>query len=551
MKSEFSAERAESVSDGREAKHRRFRFRLASVVACLAFAAESSAQESSPADEFTSTNDLDKRIFTKQAGGFRIQAPPPKKPAAGAPKEARATAVNPTLWRLDTTYAADGDFEYAVNYSAAELGLSTGTMPGEANAEIGVLGRGSRGHIGLNVNVDPKAGKRFSVVRISSNAGGQHFNIVPFPRKSDVGSLSIRRVKDELLFLVADGADAPLRELLRYPYDPTIQPNFRVSAFHHQGAEANPVDVLFGNVLVKAARIVRGPQAGYVPQAAAAPASYPAVLDYSKNLTGFLTDFPHTDDKVQAFRIEGGALRIRPPTPPYKNGAQSYYFRESRYAVVGDFEWSCDFDVDKVGPFGAEGYGSCAVAIQIETKAPIGWLAVSVGASRSRLLCCGVTRHSPSAKGSVYDTQEIAAPFRKGRMILRRTGAEVVAAIHGNGQPTALELCRMSWVSAPVRRLGLATDQGGNCSTPVDVKLTNIRVKAQSFADEASGVTPAVSSAKPQSGEPPTSSRSRDDRDAAPPTASRKWQYLSFAGVVLTVGGVLAAFLIVRLRRNG
>jgi len=150
----------------------------------------------------------------------------------------------------------------------------------------------------------------------------------------------------------------------------SIQPNFRLSAHHYVKDEANPVDVLFDNVRVKADRIVRGPQAGVVPRPAAPPLSYPIVLDYSKNPGGFMADFKHTDDKSQTIRIEGDGLRIRPPTSTYRKGDQGYYFRESRLSVVGDFEWSCDFDADRFGPFGVDGCGSCAVSIQLETRQP-------------------------------------------------------------------------------------------------------------------------------------------------------------------------------------
>ena len=536
----------------------RRRFRFHPVVALIGLAACSPlrAQEPTAAD-FTSTNDLDKRVFVPEAAGFRLRTPEPKKPAAGAPKEASPATVGPTLWWLDTTYAADGDFEYSVSFAVTDLGAKTGTMPGEANAEMGVLGRGARGHMAINVNVDPKDGKRFSVVRISPNLGGQHFNIQAFPRKSDVGRLSVRRVKEEVIFLAADGADAPYKELVRYPYDPTVQPNFRLSAFHYQGVEANPVNVLFTDVRVKAERIVRGPQAGHIAAPAPPPPSYPMVLDYSRNPGGFLADFPHTDDKSQTFRLEADGLRIRPPVSPYRKGAQGYYYRESRYSVVGDLEWSCTYDADKFSPHGPEGYGSTAVGIQLESNTNLGSLALSVGATRTTPLRYGITRHSMTAKGGVWDTQEIRNKFRKGTIILRRTGSVVTLLAQGDGDAEPFELCRQPWTSAPIKRLRLSTDQGGNCSNTVDVKLTDIRIKARSFLDEAGGQTLAAA---------PSASLPRNDGviarldgsaeggvvlEAAPELKSRKWTYLILGGIVLSIVvlGILIAVALMNRRK--
>lgn len=537
---------------------RRVRFGLALSLFAFASCLSLRAQEPT-ADDFTSSNDAEKKVFLKESGGIRIKTPAPIKvePKPGvvaAPKEGRAAAP-PRLWYLDTTYAVEGDFEYSVNYVVTELGTKTGTMPGEANAEIGVIGRGALGHLALNVNVDPKAGKRFNVVRISPNVSGLHFNIQAFPRTSDVGKLRVKRVKDEVVFLVADGADAAFKELVRYPYDPKTQPNFRVSAHHYQGAEANPVNVLFSGIAVKADKIVRGPKAGYVPSPAPAPTSYPVTIDYGANPGGFFTDFKHTDDKSQTFRIEGDGLRVRPPTPAYKKGAQGYYFRESRYSVVGDMEWSCRYQADKLGPLGEEGYGSCAVSIQLESQTPLGSLALSIGATRSMPLRHGITRHSSTAKGGVWDTQEIRAKFKSGIMSIRRTGNEVTLSILGDGETEAMELCRVPWTAAPIKRLRLSIDQGGNCSTPVDVKLSQIRVRAQSFVDEASGQQLAVSVAASRSNEnssPPIAGETGVVLQAAPEAKSNKWSYLILGAFLLGVAlvGILVALAVVMLRKR-
>ena len=527
--------------------------RTSLALACLVLAAFAARAEQDPRllDEFTSTNDAGKAVFTREAGGFRLNAPGPVPFLGGE----MSNPTLPSLWLLETTYAVAGDFEYAVDFDVRQLGPKGKPMPTEANAEISTSARGPHGYLGVNVNAMPDAPKCFRVVRSQPKLGGWHFNITTYPRKSDVGRIALRRKGAEMSLLAADGPAEPLVELVRYPHDPRSSPNLRMSAYQGNQPTRMAVNVLFGNVTVRADRLVRGPEAGASQPRVPPRATYPVTIDYSRKPGSILTDFNHSNDSGKAFRPEGEGLRVKPPTiPQHKAGVNAYWYRDSKYSLSGDFEVAVRFDVTKLGPVGKEsGYRSASVSIGLQTEGPIGSVNFSRGLSDVGHRY-SITRYSPTKAGPTWDTMTFPTKSDKGRLVLRRAGAELTFLVEE--ETVYAELLRTPWVTGPVPRLRINADQGGTAVTPVNVLLTDFTVKAEGLldADKGTPLTPVV--ARPDSaalarGDVTVAGGSPNDEalvlDAAPVVKSNKWRNLQrgFGALValLATGGAVAAWL--------
>ncbi|WP_020470197.1 hypothetical protein [Zavarzinella formosa] len=486
-------------------------------------------------EEFPIVGATNKAVFRREGNSMLINVDPPE-PA----KLPGQRGIN--LWQTSSAFALGGDFEFIANYDVRKLGRDPQKVTNEVNAELSLSGRGQHGIMGINVNSHPESPSCFRVLRVNSKGdGGLHFNMLTFPRVSTTGRIGMKRQGDEVVFLAADGPDAPLVELVRYPSNPLVSPNLRISAYQGNGADLQPLNVLFSNFVIKAARIIRGPEATQAVPPAIPVGKYALQLDYSKNAARILTDFGNTNDNAGVFKVEGDGLRVVPPTlPAYSKEATGYWFRDSRFALEGDFEVSMKYRVNKASFGSREGYGSVSLNINFETESPIG--SISFGRSFSKDVGhrYGITRYSPHKVGHNYDTMSVRTTAMSGRLIVQRVGAEMIFSAQEGDNPGIREIARMPYVTAPIRRLRLATDMGGNCTNVIDTNISDLTVKSGKLVDPESGRS-LVTAPAPGNGDTQTIML-----DSVPQPKSRKWLYIGISGGIFALLLLGAAVILVR-----
>lgn len=480
-----------------------------------------------PTGPRTAADDFANGVARREGVGLRVRTPP-------------ATPNAPRTWYAVADYALVGDFEFSATFNDLTIGIPGRSYTDEGNTELALVEPG-RGHTGITAAVSPGAGKCFNVGRHAPDRGGMHWNTVHFPRKSDAGRVCIRRRGSELIFLAADGLDAPLVELVRHPADPRLNPVPRVSVYQSHGKVPVPVDVFWTDFVVQSAGVVRGAEAQVPLTPLPAPASYPVTIRYASG-KDVLADFSRGDEG-RAIKPEGAAVRVKPPVGPDGKG-DAYWFRDSRYQVVGDYEYSALVEIDKLGPPGKAGYGSCAVCLGYETGGPLGSVSFGLGRDRS-VRGYTVTRYAPTKQGGTWDTRRIPSAAKRARLVMRRTGSELTLLTQEEGQPAPVELVRFPATAGPIPRLRILVDQGGTPATPVDAAISEVTVKAQRLTDSDDKDLVTASADETASGEGVV-------LDAAPRSRSRKWLLLGVAAVV-AVGGTLAgaALLTARGRRRG
>ena len=541
------------------------RMTLAIALCFVGFASGASAadpdQDPRLLDEFSVTDAGGRKVFTREAGGFRVHAPRNPFDALYAAKG----LYRRNVWDIVTSYAVGGDFEYAVNYDVARLGEPDQPPVAETNAEIAIDNRGRDGLIALNVNAMPGTPKCFRTMRVFPGATGMHFNMTTFPRKSDAGRMAIRRRGSELSLLVADGPGEPLVELVRYPHDPRGNPNLRVSAYAGQEASRGTVDVLLSDIAIRAGRVVRGPEARAAMPLATPRASYPVAIDYTRNPAAILTDFNQSNDTAKAFRVEGAGLRLQPPVlPTHVKDAKAYWLRDSRYTLHGDFEFAVKYDITQFGPVGKTGgYRSASVSLGVETPGPLGSVSLSRGLSGDTTQRFSVTHYSPTKAGPQWDTQTFPASAKSGRLVIRRVGSEMSFLVTEGDAPERL-LVRRPWDAKPVPRIRLNADQGGTPVTPVNVLFTELTVRAEGLTDLQTGAPigpppppppvpqPPGDPAAPTPPAAPVAAAESVVFEGAPVEKSNKFRNLGLAAgggaATLTAAGALA--LLLRRRRG-
>ncbi|WP_040888825.1 hypothetical protein [Zavarzinella formosa] len=512
------------------------------LVFVLLFAGSGCTQETAEKllDEFTDSTDTDKTVFTREGNGLLINAKSPLLPFLPGQRTQSFT-------QLLSTFAVGGDFEFFVDFDVRQLAKDPKKITAEANAEIAMTGRGYHNGIGINVTSIPDSGTCFRVVRTNPKRdGGKHYNIVAFPRKFQTGRIGIRRQGADVILLAADGPDAQPVELVRYPWNPLVSPNLRVSAFQGNGPDMQPVHVLFSNFAIKADRIIRGPEARQVTPPAVPAGTYGLHLDYSKTPGRILTDFNRSNDQMSVYRAEGKGIRIVPPEQPvYKKDAATYWFHDSKFALEGDFEVSMRYQINRINLIGAEGYGSASFSLHFETESPIGSISFSRGLSRDFGHRYGITRHSPTKAGPRYDTQSARANALSGRLIVQRVGAEMIFSAQEGENPLLMEIGRLPFATGPITRFRLATDMGGSCTNAIDMFISDLSVKSGKLVDPESGA-PLVTA--PVGADPATGDTQTITLDSVPQPASRKWLFL---GVGVAVVGVLLLGVFIVMIRGG
>jgi hypothetical protein len=447
----------------------------------------------------------------------------------------------PNLRIIESTFALGGDFEFNAQYEVHQLG-NTDTPPRqEANAEISLGGRGTYGAYAINVGYRVEKGVCFNVLYSHPHSGGYHFNVLTFPRTSKTGRIAMQKQGAQIVFFAADGPDAPLGELVRLPCRPELCPNLRFSAYHGNGGNPEPVDVTYSKMMLRADRFVRGTDARAVLPEAGPPQPYGVHIDYSQRPERLLADFKGGNNTADAFRVEEKEIRINPPVlPAYRKDASTYYFRESCFALEGDFEISWRFRVNTIGPFGREGAGSAAFAVTLQNDTQIGTTSFSRGASRDVAARYAITSEIPNRNGLHYDSQHIRTAAQSGRMILQRIGCELTFTVEEDNGPPRM-ITRVPFISGRIPKLRLVAYQGSNCTNVLDAAISDFSVKAERIIDnetnEPLGANPTTSETGNHSGGEPIL------LDAMPQKVSKKWWYLKLGllglGILLLVSGVV------------
>jgi hypothetical protein len=414
-----------------------------------------------------------------------------------------------------------------------QLGEPNVPVKQEANAELSLVGVGRPGTFAINVGVRPEKGPCFNVFFAHPHSGGQHFNMLTFPRTSASGRLAMRREGAEILFLAADGPEAPLSELARLPCWPDLKAVLRLSAYQGSGPNPQPVDVTFSNMTLRADQILRGPQARQISAAAPAePRKYAHILDYSQKPGRILSDFSAGNDQSGAFQVDDGGIRVHPPVKSeYRKDAATFYFRDSRFALEGDFEISLHYRVRAMGPYGREGTGSVSFSVVLQNDTRIGTISLGRSGSRDMPGRYGITKEIPTRTGLHYDSQHLRTNANSGRMIIQRTGSEAVFLAQ-EGETPPRELSRVPFTSGPIGKVRLVAYQGSNCTNVLDVTFSDFVVKAERIIDgETNAPIAPIAAASPSTG----GGEESVVLDSMPHQTSRKWLYLKIALLLLGV----------------
>ncbi len=182
---------------------------------------------------------------------------------------------------------------------------------------------------------------------------------------------------------------------------------------------------------------------------------------------------------------DGDAIHFRLPAQEKAVPQTGLY---SLFALAGEFEVSASYDWIDVPP-PKEGYGvSCGIAVETLKNAPGGGY---VSVARAHLPRKGayftVTHGKPNESGMKYDPgpdspYAARATIKKGQLIIRREQANLVCLAADEGKEPEL-LCTIPFTEGSIRKVLLFVDPGGS-ATPVDVALSQIRIKAEKHATE-------------------------------------------------------------------
>jgi hypothetical protein len=458
-----------------------------------------------------------------EAGGLRMQAP--------LQTQAEWQQSPARFQMLLGSKRIAGDFLWTATYDVIQLGPMGQPITAEGNAEVSLMDRnGGQGIYGINVGVRPNVRGCFNILRMETKRdGGSHFGILTVPRKSDQGRIAMQRKGQELIFSVADGPDAVLKEVVRFPYLADAEPRFRALIYSGHGKDQMPVDILFKDVQVTADKLVEDSAAFPVQRAMKPPA---IKLDYQTNPTGILRDFPTTNDKANAIRVDGSALRIAPPVAPnYDRTLQGHHYRETKLSLAGDFECRYRYTIEKMGPITTNGYGSLAFGLSFESKGPLGSFSVTRGMARGEGQRYSISRYAPTSQGGHWDTKSFRTQPMQATVIVRRVGALIAVETQEDGkEPVPLDT--FPWDDRPIKALRILVDQGGDASNPVNVALENLSLAAERI-EEAGRVFVNT----PVEGAPANGAAGPVVLTEAPKVARNKWLYLglALAGVLLAI----------------
>jgi hypothetical protein len=200
-------------------------------------------------------------------------------------------------------------------------------------------------------------------------------------------------------------------------------------------------------------------------------------LDLSRNgrlFDQFFQRFGYRDGQSVVPEARGVRLQI----PAAKDAGIAGY--QSSFSLVGDFEVAVDFEVVAM-PRPTGGYG-VSMGVTLDAGAPVGSISLVRGLASDGRPQFTIVRGTPvitdGAESTKYETDAFPASQPRGRIILRREGAEVAClATDGmGGQPT--EFKRVPYTDHRVRYVKLHADTGGS-PTGVTGRFTGVTVRAQ------------------------------------------------------------------------
>jgi hypothetical protein len=497
------------------------------------------------------TNDPTGTVFRREGKGFRLRPPDPS--AQKAPARANSH------WQLGFPLALEGNFEVIVRFEVERLGPKEGPPPFKSNAEMLLKMSGIEGHYAINVASDAqvKEGPNcFKISRVEPFNQTLHYHIVSFPRKSNKGRIGLRREGSQLIYLAADGPEAPLKELIRFPYDSRLKPQLGLAAFQGSGSTLMPVNVLFSEFGIKAEQLLRGElsQTTFVPSDGLSDC--PVVLNYDGQPARFLSDTSRSNDRLGVFKVEGNAIRVQPPaSATHQKGVNAHWFRYLKYEVAGDFEWSAWFDIKTMGPPAKEGYGSVACCLAMQTEGALGAISFGRGCARGSGQGYSLTRSCPSANGTIYETLRFPTQADQGRLIVRRTGEQIDFLVEEEKGGATKPLYRTFAIMDPAMKFRVLADQGGTNAGPIDLLWSQMKIKAHSLRENgrlvettqlATHLAPDLPSNLRTNAAPDFVANLTGD-GAEVQTPSRFWLYAILGGGA--VSGFLACIVLV-MRKN-
>jgi hypothetical protein len=180
---------------------------------------------------------------------------------------------------------------------------------------------------------------------------------------------------------------------------------------------------------------------------------------------------------TQRIGPDGAGVRIYLPAIAQSIGQTGLY---SYFSLAGDFEVSVNYELLNISP-PKGGYGATC-GITVDTQGPGGSIGITRGETVGKPSGYVVTRGQPESGGETkYESTYHPSAAKAGRMVLRREKADVVCLAADTPQGELKELCRVPFSPATVRQVRMFADNGGSHTT-VDVRLTNLEVRAREIA---------------------------------------------------------------------
>lgn len=187
---------------------------------------------------------------------------------------------------------------------------------------------------------------------------------------------------------------------------------------------------------------------------------------------------PHGYAGVKVAAVDKDGVRFRLPRPPKETSQSGLY---SHFTLSGDFEFAADYAIVAM-PKPAVGYGA-SVGLAVHTHGPGGAAFVTRTHDKDMGQCWLATHETPSESGKAYASTPTPTKALRGRLALRRAGAELTLLAAERGAPLA-ELKKLPFGPDPVYQIRLFADTGGADLT-IDARFSNIVIKADAISGAA------------------------------------------------------------------
>lgn len=188
-------------------------------------------------------------------------------------------------------------------------------------------------------------------------------------------------------------------------------------------------------------------------------------FDAQKDWDSFSKHFkPFFTDPTRTARITESGVRLK-----FLSGAPAGFAGlESDANLAGNFDIEIQYDLTQFPDKVDGGYGA-SVGIWVKADPEVGDAALTRIVTRWAGQQVRLTRAVPQANKTDYGITGINTKARKGRMMLRRVGSEVIALSADTLDGELLEWARFPFTDKPVRLVRLTGDTGG---APVELEAT-------------------------------------------------------------------------------